>query len=358
MPTHIQIKKLTVFNFRCYEKAQWNFSKRLNLLVGENGSGKTSILEAIYLMAYGRSFRQSKDAAWQQWGASNFQIDGQWQRYGPLNLHIQGKNKKLKITLQQRTLNLRKELKETFPVLMNSPQGARLIDGDHNERRKWLDQTVMYCEPQCKIHYQSYLRAWMQRSRLLRRGGAASELIVWEEQMVIHGSHIQNYRQNICTQLNNYLLQDKIWTQQLVQCEIQSHIPKDKAQWLSALSEHRAKDKKTGRCFYGSHTDRLHIEYAQKEIRSVGSRGQQKLSSIAIKLAECSLRHHYTQMWPLLLLDDCFEALDKKHTSNVLQRLFHYSGQILLTTPQNIEVPDDIDMDIFYIEHQQQKQEF
>ncbi|MDQ6994620.1 MAG: AAA family ATPase, partial [Mariprofundaceae bacterium] len=89
MPIYIQIKQLTILNFRCYEQAQWNFSKRLNLLVGENGSGKTSILEAIYLMAYGRSFRQSKDAAWQQWGTSHFQIDGQWQRYGPLNLHIQ-----------------------------------------------------------------------------------------------------------------------------------------------------------------------------------------------------------------------------------------------------------------------------
>ncbi|MDQ6974542.1 MAG: DNA replication and repair protein RecF [Mariprofundaceae bacterium] len=350
MSIHIQIKQLTVFNFRCYKKAQWNFTKRLNLLVGENGSGKTSILEAIYLMAHGRSFRQSKDAAWQQWGASNFQIDGQWQRYGPLHLHIQGKNKKLKISLQQRSLNLRKELKETFPVLINSPQGARLIDADHNERRKWLDQIVMYCEPQCKVHYQSYLRAWMQRSRLLRQDGSASELMVWEEQMVIHGHHIQNYRHNICQQINSYLRQEKAWTEQLVQCKIKSHIPQDKVKWLTALSEHRVKDKKTGRCFYGSHTDRLSIEYAQKEIRSVGSRGQQKLSSIAMKLAECSLRYDYTQMWPLLLLDDCFEALDKKHTRNVLQRLLIYSGQILLTTPHNIELPEGIDLDTWHIE--------
>ncbi|MDQ6995034.1 MAG: DNA replication and repair protein RecF, partial [Mariprofundaceae bacterium] len=315
------------------------------------------ILEAIYLMAYGRSFRQSKDAAWQQWGTSHFQIDGQWQRYGPLNLHIQGKNKKLKISLQHRPLNLRKELKETFPVLLNSPQGYRLIDGDHNERRKWLDQTVMYCEPQCKIHYQSYLRAWMQRSRLLRSYGDASELIVWEEQMVIHGSHIQAYRQRICEQLNSYLCEEVAWTQQLVQCNIESHIPKDKQEWLSALSEHRDKDKKTGRCFYGSHTDRLKIEYHEKEIRSVGSRGQQKLSSIAMKLAECALRHYYTQIWPLLLLDDCFEALDKKHTAAVLQRLLIYSGQILVTSPQNIEISKDVDINILYIKPQQQNKE-
>lgn len=353
MSTHIQIKTLKVSNFRCYENETWNFSKKINLFIGENGSGKTSILEAIYLMAYGRSFRQSKDAAWQKWGTSSFQIHGQWQRYGPLNLHIFGKNKKIKITLQNRTLNLRKELKETFPVLMNSPQGYRLIDGDHNERRKWLDQTVMYCEPHCKIHYQSYLRAWMQRSRLLRRDGSTAELTVWEEQMVIHGSHIQAYRQKICQQLNQYLSQDETWTKKLVQCEIQSHIPKDKVLWLAALLEHRAKDKKTGRCFYGSHTDRVSITYDKREIRSVGSRGQQKLSSIAMKLAECSLRQHYTQIWPLLLLDDCFEALDKKHTANVLQELLKYAGQILVSAPQKIEIPDDIDIQVWYMDEEQ-----
>lgn len=110
---------------------------------------------------------------------------------------------------------------------------------------------------------------------------------------------------------------------------------------------------KDARCFYGSHTDRLSIQYGNREIRSVGSRGQQKLSSIAIKLAECSLRHYYTHIWPLLLLDDCFEALDKKYTAYVLQALVKYAGQILLTAPQKIEIPDDIDIDVWHIEHQQ-----
>jgi len=353
MFTHIQIKKLTISNFRCYEQATWEFSKSLTMFIGENGSGKTSILEAIYLMAYGRSFRQSKDAAWQRWGSTSFQIHGQWQRYGPLSLHILGQKKTLKISLQKRNLNLRKELKETFPVLMNSPQGYRLIDGDHNERRKWLDQTVMQCKPQSKIHYQSYLRAWMQRSRLLRRGGHEDELKVWEEQMVLHGHSVQHHRNNICEHLNHYLGQHIHWTEKIIQCDIQTHIPIDKILWLEALAEHRQKDKKTGRCFYGSHTDRLSIQYGNRDIRSVGSRGQQKLSSIAIKLAECSLRHYYIHIWPLLLLDDCFEALDKKHTAHVLQELVKYAGQILLTAPQKIEIPDGIDMDVWHIEHQQ-----
>jgi len=357
MSVYIQIKKLIVSNFRCYETETWNLSKKFHLFLGENGSGKTSILEAIYMMAYGRSFRQAKDAAWQRWGTSSFYIHGEWQRYGPLHLNIQGKNKKLKISLQGRTLNLRKELKETFPVLMNSPQGYRLIDGDHNERRKWLDQTVIQCEHASKIHYQSYLRAWMQRSRLIRHGGLSDELSVWEEQMVIHGAKVQAYRQKICDFLNHNLSQDMNWTHRQVQFKIQSHIPKEKEAWIQVLSEHREKDKKTGRCFYGSHTDRLNIHYGDREVRSVGSRGQQKLSSIAIKLAECSLRYDYFQIWPLLLLDDCFEALDQKHTARVLQRLTLYKGQILMTAPQAIVIPDDVDIQLWHIESEHQNKE-
>jgi len=357
MTVCIQIKRLHVANFRCYAMQTWDFGEKINVFVGENGTGKTSILEAIYLMAYGRSFRQAKDAAWQRWGTATFQISGQWQRYGPLSLKIMGKNKKLQISLQGRSLNLRKELKETFPVLMNSPQGYRLIDGDHNERRKWLDQTVMYCEPQSKIHYQSYLRAWMQRSRLLRRGVHADELCVWEEQMVVHGSQLQTYRAKICQLLNSYLSEELAWTIKPVQFKIQSHIPKDSALWLQALSAHRDTDKKIGRCFYGSHTDRLMIHYDAREIRSIGSRGQQKLSSIAIKLAESALRHDYIQIWPLLLLDDCFEALDKIYTDRVLQRLLHYAGQVLLTTPQNIDIPTNMGIDVWHIENTHQKKE-
>jgi len=358
MSVHIKIKKLHVANFRCYDEQTWQLKHQFHLFMGENGSGKTSILEAIYLMAYGRSFRQAKDAAWQRWGASSFRVHGEWQRYGPLHLDIEGKNKKLKILLQGRTLSQRKELKETFPVLVNSPQGYRLIDGDHNERRKWLDQTVMLYEHSSKIHYQSYLRAWMQRSRLIRRNGLTDELRVWEEQMVIHGRKVQTYRQKICDSLNATLLESAHWTQHPVQCVIQSHIPNEDEVWLNALSEHRASDKKTGRCFYGSHTDRLNIHFGEREVRSVASRGQQKLSSIAIKLAECYLRYDYFHVWPLLLLDDCFEALDEKHTMRVLKRLTEYHGQILMTAPQKISIPDGVDLQLWFINDGNKKKEF
>ncbi len=335
MTACIQLQNIRLQNFRCHQDEQWAFSSGINILVGHNGSGKTSILEAAYLMAHGRSFRPCQHQPWLRWGSEQFHIQGSWYRYGPMDLQVSGK-KKLRMTLQGRPLSVKKELKAAFPVLISAPQGQRLLDGEHNERRKWLDQLVMQCEVQSRTHYQAYMRAWMQRSRTLRQYASHEELEVWEQQMVVHGRKVQDYRHRICLALNKHLKQHQDWTEKAVQCHMHSHIPKDDGLWLAALQQHREKDKKTGRCYYGAQTDRLQLNYGEQDVRLTGSRGQQKLSAAALKLSESELRYTYHHVWPLLLLDDCFEALDSQRMQQLLQGLSSYQGQILMTSPHSL----------------------
>ncbi|MDQ6979258.1 MAG: hypothetical protein Q9M09_03655 [Mariprofundaceae bacterium] len=129
-------------------------------------------------------------------------------------------------------------------------------------------------------------------------------------------------------------------TESHLQLRMHSTAAQDQSEWLEQLREGRADDRRLGRCRTGPHADRLLIETAGREIRSVGSRGQQKLAAAAIKLAECAVRQQARGIWPLLLLDDCLEALDHTRQQRLLQRLCAYAGQVLVTTPSDVDVKE------------------
>jgi len=334
----VWIDDIQVQDMRCYHQQSWKIKPGVNIFMGENGCGKTTILEAVYMMAYGRSFRQARDPELVRWDAKNMLIRGTWQRYGPLHVQVLGKRRKSEFFLQGRKLNKRKELTDTLSVVVDAPQGARLIDGVNNDRRKWLDQLLMACEPWVKQHYQGYLRALMQRSRLLRKYGSIDELSAWEAQMVLHGRKIKQSKDKFCDDLNEHLKQQQGLTETLLRLDISSNVPEEDQAWLHTLEEKRSQDQRMGRCLCGPHADKINILFAEKEIRLVGSRGQQKLAAIAVKLAECRLRQHYKQLWPVLLLDDCFEALDGKRRLHLIQWLCEYAGQVLLTAPNGVDI--------------------
>ncbi|MDX8397308.1 MAG: DNA replication and repair protein RecF [Mariprofundaceae bacterium] len=341
-PMCVWIEDIKLQDLRCHHHVSWKLHKHLNLFVGDNGCGKTTILEAVYLMAHGRSFRQARDPELVAYKKPSMHIKGTWHRYGPLHVQVRGKRRKTELLLQGRKLSKRSELTDILSVIVDAPQMKRLIDGVSHDRRKWLDQLMLFCHPSIHPHYQAYLRALMQRSRVLRQSLRADELEVWEIQMVQHGRYIKQARAQVCEELNQALSQELKLTERLLVLDMSSQVPDQDDVWLSLLSEKRESDKRMGRCSVGPHSDKLNIHFVDKEIRAVGSRGQQKLSSIALRLAECALRHNYRSMWPVLLLDDCFEALDQTRRLQLMQRLSVYEGQMLLTAPDKQGIPQDL----------------
>jgi len=334
----LHLQQLVLTNFRCHEQASWSLHAGVNILLGENGCGKTSVLEAASLMAHGRSFRQGRDPALVRWDCAAFSVRGVWHRYGPLHIQLQGKRNQLQAFLQGQRVAVRKELTEILPLVVDAPQARTLIDGVTAERRRWLDQLLIACEPSVQQHRSAYLRVLMQRGRLLRRHAQAAELDIWELQMTQYGQQWIAARVRLCQALNEQLNNEQMLTESHLQLRMHSTAADDQGQWLEQLRQGRTDDRRLGRCRTGPHADRLLIETAGREIRSVGSRGQQKLAAAAIKLAECAVRQQARGVWPLLLLDDCLEALDRSRQQRLLQRLCAYAGQVLVTTPSDVDV--------------------
>ncbi len=325
------LQALQATNLRCHQNISWQCESGLNLLVGENGSGKTTLLEAVFLMGYGRSFRQARDPFLVRHGDAGFSIQGRWTRYGPIHVNVDSGSGGTKICLQGRVLQQRSDLTETLPVLAESPQAARLIDGIPAERRRWLDQMMLYCRPEVMRHYQAYLRCLMQRSRLLRRHAAGTEIEVWEHQMAVHGLALMQVRDELIVILNRYLQEENALCESGLSLNLPASAPSSIALWTDKLSNQRQQGQRILRI--GPHCDRLQLHFGTRDIRAVGSRGQQKLAAVALRLAECRLRMQHRGLIPVLLLDDCFEALDRRRRDGLISRMLEHPGQILMTGP-------------------------
>lgn len=351
MATTLTICQIKVTDLRCHEQISWICSEGLNLLIGANGIGKTSLLESVYLMAHGRSFRQARDPFLVRRGEERFLIQGQWHRFGPMSLSVAGRRGKTSIRLQGCDVQRRKDVSESFPVLVEAPQGRKLIDGAPNERRRWLDALVMTCNPAMRSHYERYLRAVMQRSRLLRRKILSDEMDAWERQIVHHGLPIVAAREKTIAELNNCLADEIFLTEQPLSIAVNKTEYTEQA-WLDRLNSGRANDMKAGGLRYGPHCDVLNFHFQQREIRNAGSRGQQKLAAIALKMAECALWSHHRRLVPVLLLDDCLEALDTERQERVLKRLQDSSAQVLMTAPNGINISRDMNIRVYSLNAQ------
>lgn len=297
------------------------------------------MLEAVSILVHGRSFRQARDPELVRRGEKSFQIEARWLRYGPMHTKAIGKRGQVELSLQGKKVSRRKELFETLPVLVDAPQGVRIIDGAPNERRRWLDALVQAIDPTTVRDYQAYLRAMMQRRRLLKHNGHTQECEAWEYQMALYGHRIVNARNKTIGQLNEALECERELTESDLLLEMKSSAPETEDQWLTGLAQGRSKDARMGRAMFGPHCDRLKMVYQQREIRSAGSRGQQRLAAMALKLAECAVREKQRQITPVLLLDDCLEALDPTRQQRLMTRLNSYAGQVLMTAPNGINIP-------------------
>ena len=336
----LSLQQIRIADLRCHEQFAWECDSHINLISGDNGCGKTTILEAAYILAYGRSFRQAKAPQLTRWNAPSFHIQATIQRYGPLHIRVDGKKGKVSMSLQGRKVAQRKEVFEHISLIVDAPQGVRLIDGTPGERRKWLDRLVIATIPSMHRVYQSYLRAMMQRGRLLRSRGSSTELEVWEQQIVESGLVLNRKRDEVIQALNEHLTKENNWLDLPFQLSIEGEPFTEQELWMDWLATKRDEHKRLGRITQGPHCDRLKISYDSREIRVCGSRGQQKVSGIALRLAECAMLQTAKRMMPILLLDDCLESLDHTRALRLMERLSNHQGQVLMTAPG--EVAQDI----------------
>ena len=351
----LQLRDLEATDLRCHRRVRWRCEPGMNLVTGANGSGKTSLLEAVHLMGHGRSFRQARDPALARWESDGFRISGTWRRYGPLHVRVTGGGRGTEVFLQGRRLTQRMELAETLPVLVESPQGARLVDGAPAERRRWLDRMTLYCRPEVAPRYRAYLRCLMQRGRLLRRRASEAEIEVWEQQMAAHGVAVMRARDEVMAALNAALAEETELTGSGLRVRIRRTAPMEAEAFAARLARQR-REARGGPLRMGPHCDRVEMPQGPRDIRACGSRGQQKLAAAAVRLAECAVRGQHRGLVPVLLLDDCMEALDPSRRRALLARLARHEGQVLMTAPTGAILPGNWPVHTFALDAGGQEQ--
>ncbi len=322
----LRLQRLQLRDFRCHPLLDVCFEQGINLISGENGSGKTSVLEAIHMMATGSSFRRSRARDLLRWQQDRYQIRGHWHRYGVLHVAVEGDRVNTMVALQGRAISRRGELRDQLALVVDSPQSERLVDADPKGRRRWIDRLVMTTYPSVSSNYHGYYRAMLQRSRVIRQGGRPMDVLPWNAQMVRQGRAWFEARARLVSRLNT-ALSGEDWLGESLHIEVGATTPDCDEKWLKILeSTHRS-------LRVGPHCDRVAIVRGGREVFVCGSHGQQKLCAIALRLAECALRAESHQLFPLLMLDDGFEALDSAWRMRVIRRLQSYPGQVLLTAP-------------------------
>lgn len=268
-----------------------------------------------------------------RWGQKNFCVQGKWLRYGPMLLSVRGGSSCLEMTLQGKKIHKQGDLADLFPVIVESPQGPRLVDGSPRERRRWLDKLVLVKSPSIADNYRSYYRALRQRNWLLHRSTIdKNELDVWEDQMVQHGHHVRLARESVVAEINSALEGLIDLTESPLKLSIQICAPDKKEDWRRFLFDERITRKKDKRG-NGPHSDHLLLQYQGREIRGCASHGQQKLAAVALRLAEAKLKADWTGMRPLLLLDDVSECLDEKRQRRMFDVLLSFQTQVMMTIP-------------------------
>ena len=324
------IRKLSLVNFRNYSQREFHFSPQINLIIGSNASGKTNLLEAIYLLAAGESFRAQKNEALIHWS----------QNYALVEAEIE--TNQLKIVLIKKDGQVRKEfwlnqVKKTrrefltaFLAVVFRPEEIRVVTGSPARRRDFLDKVLAPLDWRYRRALLTYEKALRRRNKLLlaiNQGEAnQAELFYWHQALAKNGEIVRQLREDFFTFVNQFLRQSQF-----------SHLS---YRYLAnpitlALLDQRLKEdlaQATTSC--GPHRDDFvfldqRIPAQEKDLALWGSRAQQRLAILALKLAQLAFVREKRREKPVLLLDDIFSELDHQGRDLVASLLEHY--QIFLT---------------------------
>jgi DNA replication and repair protein RecF len=329
---HVRLK-----SFRNIEAAELEPSPRFNLIFGDNGQGKTSILEALYVVATTRSFRTERLAQILRTGDPEARVaasvrEGQFERQLGLKLSARGRS----VELDGKRPKTLSSYAVRTPLVVFHPRDLELVTGAATERRRLLDRLILYADPPGADAGRRYAEALKERQRLLdTRGVSAAELGDFEHVAAEHGARFARARAEAAERLLPEL--DAAF-RSVAPSGLglsAAHVPggsQDPSVFGQELRARRAEDFRRGRASFGPQRDDLSLSIDGRAARSDASQGQQRLLSLSLKLSELRCIEGARRAHPVLLLDDVSSELDAARTASVLARLQASHGQIFITS--------------------------
>lgn len=339
---------LNVTGFRNLSVQDFRPAAGFNIVLGDNGSGKSSLLEAIYVLGTGKSFRTHHPQSLMRIGATRFQIYGQLESDG-LRLGIERQvSGEQRIQLQGERIQSASLLATAFPVQAMTLNDDQLFDGSPKVRRQFLDWGVFHVEHhQSRVLFQQFQRAIKQRNSALKSGKLTTdEFNIWTQEFIRSAERLHRVRetffgqlvaayQTICGSSDAFAFGGKL---QLV------YSPGwDKKMTLSeALSRPGTQDREreTGLTQVGPHRADIRLLWENMPAKEVLSRGQKKVLAYCLKLAQLQCLLSQGAPKPVILADDLSAELDQYHLLALLQQLSVLRTQVFLTVLDSGQLPD------------------
>ncbi len=333
------LKRISILNYKNVEQAELEFSPKMNCLIGQNGMGKTNLLDAVYYLSFCKSATNPIDSQNIRHEGDFFVIQGFYDT-------DHGDPEEVYCGLKRRQKKQFKRNKKEYtrlsdhigfiPLVMVSPADAQLIAGGSEERRRFMDVVISQFDKEYLDALIRYNKALTQRNVLLKAEQEPDDelMSVWEEMMAAAGEVVFRKRRAFINEFiptfqrfYAYISQDK----EQVNLSYQSHAMDGSL--LELIRASRQRDRIMGYSLKGIHKDDLVMQLGDFPIKREGSQGQNKTYLIALKLAQFDfLKRTGSSTIPLLLLDDIFDKLDASRVEQIVKLVAGDSfGQIFIT---------------------------
>jgi DNA replication and repair protein RecF len=347
----VLLTKLRVFQFRNFQHDQIQFSCGTNLLCGANGQGKTNLLEAVYLLGYGKSFRTATPRDCIMHGASECRVegtvsDGSLER--DLAVLISTNGKKLQVRGKDAAIE---DFIGNLPLLAFTSEHLDVVRGAPAQRRAFLDRGMVTIYRAHVRHLASYGRALKHMNAILaeaRVSGVRPDerlLESWEETLVSDGARIMANRMNYAARMKEKMPAG-IFGREILKLRYISKVRTDQAEaapiaGLLREGLHRAResDLKSGFTSIGPHRDDLKLFVNGKALAEFGSAGQQRSALLSLYFAQMEIHREAHGHYPVFLVDDAEAELDEQRMKTFLKYLSERT-QTILTTAKSALIPD------------------
>ena len=345
------IRQLSLTDFRNLHSTTLDFNSCFNLVVGNNASGKTSLLEAVYVLCQAQSFRTHQLQQCIRHGEASFLLFG---RFADFKAGLSRSRVKLDIHVNGEPVRRRSELVRRAPINIVNADSFALIEGAPQKRRAFLDWCLFHVEHPYADAWASFRHALKQRNRLLKNRQDLKLLGYWDEHLLEPSLQIHEMRQQLCREIQHILESElapllagipvdiefrRGWTEQSTLAE--------------ALTAQRQRDIQSGFTNSGIHRDDLVLTSKGKKVGEVLSRGQSKRLCLALLLAALKLVGDRTGQRIILLIDDLHSELDLEARNSVYRKLAEMDLQLIVSNIDS-EVPEPLqakEFKMFHVEH-------
>ena len=352
----MRLAQLQIKNFRNLEDVKLTPVHGVNLILGDNASGKTSLLEAIYYLSHVRSFRTQhvtdlilRHSPYLQLVANIETSDNLILPFG-----IRRSRNKSEIRINKQPVKRVSDIAAQFPVLAIHPDSYKLITGSPSERRQYLDWGVFHVEQGFFKAWQRYKKALAQRNASLKSKQKFDVCQLWNKEIHKTAHYIDLLRQQYFDKLTPYLdqLTKQFFSEDKVEIIYKRGWPVDR-ELVSLLEENLQKERLKGYTQYGPHRAEITIKVNGQSAQTCISRGQQKLLVALMRLAQAMQFTESTNNSCVLLYDDLPAELDANHRKLILSVLSKMNIQLFLTAieKQQIDLSAWQQKQMFHVEH-------